>query len=190
MEDWQDATLPKVRNEAAKEKERTGSVMAKRDRKARRDANRLGNSEPQSTADLRILDEMCDDIEKHGVCALPGSLMSLVRTERGKRVAKLVEKLARDVSAEKWARQVEIEAAQRTLEAQQDTINSEREMNHQLTTELQRRPAVDVDGLAKVLDYVLEMRSHLCDDPRRTYVARDLAETAVEFIGKNGGRNA
>lgn len=49
------------------------------------------------------------------------------------------------------------------------------------------RPAVDVEGLAKVLDYVLEMRSHLCDDPRRTYVARDLAETAVKFMGKNGG---
>ena len=28
MEDWQDATLPKVRNEAAKEKERTGGVSA------------------------------------------------------------------------------------------------------------------------------------------------------------------
>lgn len=50
------------------------------------------------------------------------------------------------------------------------------------------RPALDVEGLAKAFEYVLQMRSHLCDDPELPKVARDLAETAVEFIGKNGGR--
>lgn len=95
-------------------------------------------SESQSATDLRLIAEMAAEIEKHGVPALPGSLRSLVRTERGKRVAQLLEKLSHDLSAEKWARQMESEAAQRTLESQQNSIHSEREMNHQLTTELQR----------------------------------------------------
>ena len=95
-------------------------------------------SEPQTATDLRIIAEMCDEIESHGVPALPGSLRSLVRTERGKRVANLLERLSRDLSAEKWARKQDQESAQRTLETMQANINSEREMNHQLTSELQR----------------------------------------------------
>lgn len=95
-------------------------------------------SEPQSTADLRIIDEMCDEIEEHGVPVLVCGLARYVRTERGKRAARMLEKLARELSTEKWARKMDHEAAQRTLEAQQNSINSEREMNHQLTTELQR----------------------------------------------------
>lgn len=39
-------------------------------------------SEPQSTADLRILDEMCDEIEKHGVHAQRG-LPGATREETG-----------------------------------------------------------------------------------------------------------
>ena len=95
-------------------------------------------SEPQSATDLRILAEMADEIESHGVTALPGSLRSLVRTERGKRVANLLERLSCDLHDEKWVRKMDNEAAQRTLETMQANINSEREMNHQLTTELQQ----------------------------------------------------
>lgn len=95
-------------------------------------------SESQTALDLRIIDEMCDEIESRGLPALPGSLRSFVRTERGKRAANLLERLARELIDEKWRRKMEAEAAQRTLEDQQNSINSEREMNHQLTTELQR----------------------------------------------------
>jgi sugar phosphate isomerase/epimerase len=95
-------------------------------------------NESQSATDLRIIDEMREEIESHGVPYLPGSLRSFVRTERGKRVASMLERLARELSAEKWARKMDAQSAQRTLEAQQNSINSEREMNHQLTTELQR----------------------------------------------------
>ena len=48
----------------------------------------------QSETDLRILAEMADEIEKYGFTQLPGSLRSLVKTQRGRAVAKVLESVA------------------------------------------------------------------------------------------------
>lgn len=53
--------------------------------------------EPQSTTDLRILDEMAEEIEKYGITQLPVALRGHVRTKRGDRVAFVLEMLARKV---------------------------------------------------------------------------------------------
>ena len=48
----------------------------------------------QSETDLRILAEMAYEIRKYGYCGLPGSLRSLIKTQRGKTVGTLLDNLA------------------------------------------------------------------------------------------------
>ena len=48
----------------------------------------------QSETDLRILDEMADEIRKYGTTQLPGGLRGLIKTQRGKAIAKTLEATA------------------------------------------------------------------------------------------------
>jgi FtsZ-binding cell division protein ZapB len=63
----------------------------------------------QSVEDLRILAEMADEIQKYGCPGLPGSLRSLIRTERGKNVGAVLEKLSRDLLILKYQYKEEVE---------------------------------------------------------------------------------
>jgi hypothetical protein len=51
----------------------------------------------QSVEDLRILAEMAQEIQKYGCPSLPGSLKSLIRTQRGTEVGVVLEGLAYDL---------------------------------------------------------------------------------------------
>jgi hypothetical protein len=63
----------------------------------------------QSVEDLRILAEMADEIQKYGVPALPGSLRSLIKTQRGQQVGQVLDKLSKELSIIKWQYKEEIE---------------------------------------------------------------------------------
>jgi hypothetical protein len=56
-----------------------------------------GISKGNSLNDLRILNEMADEIQKYGTVGLPGSLRKLIKTQRGLAVGFLLEKLANDL---------------------------------------------------------------------------------------------
>jgi hypothetical protein len=47
--------------------------------------------------DLRLLNEMAEEIEKYGCPSLPGSLRSLIRVKRSGRVAALLEAQAHEI---------------------------------------------------------------------------------------------
>jgi hypothetical protein len=85
--------------------------------------------EPQSTADLRILDEMAKEILDRGTVALPGALRSLVRTERGQRVAIALEVGATELAVERREHKYAVEQLRKTI----DGLRNE---NQTLTDEL------------------------------------------------------
>lgn len=61
-----------------------------------------GISKGNSLNDLRILNEMADEIQKYGTVGLPGSLRKLIKTQRGLAVGFLLEKLANDLLISKY----------------------------------------------------------------------------------------
>jgi len=57
----------------------------------------------QSETNLRILAEMADEIEKYGLTQLPGSLRSLIKTQRGKFVGLILETLSQRLKFTQFA---------------------------------------------------------------------------------------
>ena len=76
--------------------------------------------------DIRILDELAQEIIDHGYPGLPGSLRSLIKGARCNRVAKLLEDLARERNNLKYL----LKMAEESHKIQEDGL---REENQRLT---------------------------------------------------------
>lgn len=81
--------------------------------------------------DLRILQEMCQEIKLYKITQLPGNLglYRFLETQRGKEVGQLLEKLAISLLEEQFKHQQDVEKLQVTI----DGLRSE---NQQLTDSL------------------------------------------------------
>jgi hypothetical protein len=82
-------------------------------------------------SDIRILNEIADEISKYKVPGLPGSLRSLISTKRGENIAKVLEKTAYDLLDVEFRFRAAVEKLQ--LE-----INGLRSENQQLTDLVER----------------------------------------------------
>jgi sugar phosphate isomerase/epimerase len=87
--------------------------------------------ESQSVIDLRLLDEIADEILKHGYTGLPGALRSYIKTKRAQKVASLLESQALGIINLK----IKLNESERTLKAEIDGL---RDTIENLTNDLDK----------------------------------------------------
>jgi hypothetical protein len=87
--------------------------------------------ESQSVIDLRLLDEIADEILKHGYTGLPGALRSYIKTKRAQKVASLLESQALGI--------INLKEALKSLSSKTDLeINGLRDTIEKLTNDLDK----------------------------------------------------
>jgi hypothetical protein len=88
-----------------------------------------GDTMTDSSYDMRILDELATEIEKHNLAGLPGALRSYLKTKRALHVATVLERVAWDLVMERRPPNT----LERSLQA---TIEHLRDDNQRLTDAL------------------------------------------------------